>query len=204
MAVLTRQWKLARENPAYKEWKTKIGKTRADVLIPQSEISQMVREELVNAEIYQSQLWYLRESIERQPDLHLGTVDKKAVFERIPDEFVLPYFAGVCRTKLKGKALERRYGALWTKQGLAAIEKAARKATPSFLYPDEILQSVSCTWQDLAQQQGIPKVYWSTIDLPRFGAASANEWWDWLWSRILKDKAVLLPDADSWVFSRAS
>ena len=102
-----------------------------------------------HAEIYQSQLWHLRESIERQPDLHLGTVDKKAVFERIRDQFVLQHFAGVCRTKLKGKALERRCEALWTKQGLAAIEKAARKATRSFLYPDEILQSVPAhgkTW----------------------------------------------------------
>ena len=92
----------------------------------------MVREELVNAEIYQSQLWYLRESIERQPDLHLGTVDKKAVFERIRDEFVLPYFAGVCRTKLKGKALERRYGALWTKTGSCSDRESGSKGDSKF------------------------------------------------------------------------
>jgi hypothetical protein len=189
------QWKLARENPAYRELKRKM-KTRADVLVPKSEISEMVQEELRTAESYQSRLWYLRESIERQPDLHLVTVDKKAVFERIRDQFVLQPFAGVCRTKLKGKALERRYGALWTRQGLAAIEKAARKATPSRFYPNEILQSVSCTWQDLAQQEGIPKVYWPTLDLPRFCAVSADKWWDWFWSRILKDKEVLLPGRD--------
>jgi hypothetical protein len=152
------QWKLARENPAYKEWKTKIGKTRADVLIPQSEISQMVQEELRTAEIYHSQLWYLRESIERQPDLHLGTVNKKAVFEHIRDQFVLPRFAGVCRTKLKGEALERRYGALWTKQGLAAIGKAARKATTSLFYPDEILQSVSCTCKTWPRDRGFTAI----------------------------------------------
>lgn len=190
------QWKLKRENPAYREWKAKWEKTRADVLVPKSEISQMVQEELRTAEIYQFRLWCLRKSIERQPDLRLATVDKEAVFERIRDQLVLQIFAGVSRTQLKGEALEWRCGALWTEQGLAAIEKEARKATPSSFDPDEILQSVPCTWQDVAQQEGIPKVYWPTLDLPRFCAASADKWWDWFWSRILKDKKVLLLGRD--------
>jgi hypothetical protein len=190
------QWKLERENPAYREWKAKWGKTRADVLVPKSEISQMLQEELRTAESYQSMLWYQRKSIERQPDLHLASVNTKAVFERIRDQLVLQHFAGVSRTQLKGEALEWRYGALWTEEGRAAIEKEARKATPGLLYPDEIMQSVSCTWQDLAQRKGIPKVYWTTVDLGRFCAASADKWWDWLWERILKDKDVLIPGRD--------
>jgi hypothetical protein len=190
------QWKLKRENPAYREWKAKWEKTRANVLVPESEISQMVQEELRTAESYQSTLWYLRKSIERQPDLQLGSANTRAVFERIRDQLVLQHFAGVSRTQLKGEALEWRYGALWTEQGRAAIEKAARKATPGRLYPDEITQRVSCTWQDLAQREGIPKVYWTTVDLGRFCAASVDEWWDWLWARILKDKEVLIPGRD--------
>jgi hypothetical protein len=190
------QWKLKRENPAYREWKAKWEKTRADVLVPKSEISQMVQEEMRTAEIYQSRLWYLREPIKRQPNLQLGSANTRAVFERIRDQLVLQRFAGVSRTQLKGEALEWRYGTLWTEEGRAAIEKAARKTTPGLLYPDEIMQSVSCTWQDLAQRKGIPKVYWTIVDLGRFCAASADKWWDWLWARILKDKEVLIPGRD--------
>ena len=138
------QWKLSRENRAYREWKTKWEKTRADVLVPKSEISKMVQEELRTAESYQLELGLLRDSLKNQPVLR-GSVDRKVVFERIRDQLVLEVFAGVCRTKLKSKALERRYGALWTKQGLAAIEEKARKATPSLLLPNEIAQSVPCT-----------------------------------------------------------
>jgi hypothetical protein len=108
------KWKLERENPVYRDRKAKMGKTRANVLVPESEISQMVREELVNAEHYQFQLG--------------------------------------------------------------------------------ILQEVSPNgWQDMAQRKGIPKVYWATPDLQRFCEEFADKWWDWLWSRILKDKEVLLP-----------
>jgi hypothetical protein len=91
-----------------------MGKPRANVLVPESEISQMVREALVNAEHYQFQLG--------------------------------------------------------------------------------ILQEVSPNgWQDMAQRKGIPKVYWQTPGLQRFCVASADKWWDWLWSRILEDQKVLLP-----------
>ena len=94
-----------------------MGKTRADVLVPESEISQMVREELVNAEHYQFQLGLLQEA---SPD----------------------------------------------------------------------------GWQKLAQRKGIPKVYWQTPSLQRFCAASAGNWWHWLWSRILGDQKVLLSGRD--------
>ena len=39
-------------------------------------------------------------------------------------------------------------------------------------------------------------MYWSTVDLPRFGAASKDKWWDWFWSQILADKEVLIPGRD--------
>jgi hypothetical protein len=123
-------------------------------------------------------------------------VNTRAVFERIRDQLVLQHFAGVSRTQLKGEALEWRYGALWTEQGRAAIEKKAREATPRPLYPDEITQSVSCTWQDEARHAGIPEEYWETADLPRFCKQSADEWWDWFWSHILQEKNVLLPGRD--------
>jgi len=108
------KWKLERQNPAYRDRKAKMGKPRANVLVPESEISQMVREELVNAEHYQFQLGILQE-----------------------------------------------------------------------MSPNG--------WQDMAQRKGIPKVYWATPDLQRFCEEFADKWWDWLWSRILKDKEVLLP-----------
>ena len=111
------KWKLERQNPAYRDRKAKMGKPRANVLVPDSEISQMVREELVNAEHYQFQL--------------------------------------------------------------------------------AILQEVSPkSWQDMAQRKGIPKVYWRTPGLQRFCAASADKWWDWIWSRILEDQKGLLPGRD--------
>ena len=161
------QSKLKKENPAYREWKAKWRKTRADVLVPKSEISQMVQDELRTAESYQSRLWYLRKSVESKPESRLVSVNKGAVFERVRNQLVLETFVRAFYTQLKGEALERRYGAVWTEQGRAAISKAARTATPRPL-PDEITQSVSCTWQDLAREDGIPKVYWPTVDLPRF------------------------------------
>jgi hypothetical protein len=176
------QWKLTRENPAYHELKAKM-KTRADILVLESEISQMVQEELRTAESYQFKLCPLRKSIEDQPDLQLVNVDTKAVQERLRNQLVWQHLSGGS-------------GILWTPDGIKAIEKKARKAVPSLLYPNEITQSISCTWQDVAQRNGIPKVYWSTVDLPRFCAASADKWWDWLWQRILKDKEVLLPGRD--------
>jgi hypothetical protein len=99
------------------------------------------------------------------------SVNTRAVFERIRDQLVLQHFAGVSRTQLKG-------------------------ATPRPLYPDEITQSVSCTWQDEARHAGIPEEYWETADLPRFCKQSADEWWDWFWSHILQEKNVLLPGRD--------
>jgi hypothetical protein len=190
------QRKLNRENPAYREWKAKWGKTRADIIVPKSAISQMVQEELRTAESYQFRLWHLRKSVESQPDLRPVSVNKRAVFERVRDQLVLQIFAGCLGTKLKGEALERRCGGLWTKEGRAAMEKTARKARPGFLYSDEITESVSCTWQHMAEQEGIPKVYWPAVDLPRFCADYVDEWWDWLWSRILEDREVLLPSRD--------
>jgi hypothetical protein len=110
------QRKLDRENPAYHELKAKI-RTRADVLVPKSEISKMVQEELRWAESYQFRLGLFRE-----------------------------------------------------------------------MSPTE--------WKVFAQRAGIPEVYWSTVDLGGFCAVSSNEWWNWLWAYILKDKKVLLPNLD--------
>lgn len=111
------QWKLARENSAYRERKAKMGKTRANVVVPKSAISEMVLEELRTAESY----W-----------------------------FRLQLF---------------------------------REMSPS-------------DWRNVAQRKGIPKVYWPTVELLRFCAKSANEWWNWLWSRILEDQKLLLPGRD--------
>ncbi len=77
------QSKLKREDPAYREGKTKWEKTRADVLVPKSEISQMVQEELINAEHYQFQLGILQEMINGQNEFRRVAVNKEAVFERV-------------------------------------------------------------------------------------------------------------------------
>lgn len=55
------RWKLERENPAYRDRKAKMGKPRSNVLVPDSEISQMVHEELITAEHYQFQLGVIQE-----------------------------------------------------------------------------------------------------------------------------------------------
>ena len=139
------QWKLARENPAYKEWKTKIGKTRADVLIPQSEISQMVKEQLQTAESYQFRLLLLRDSVENQTGLHLVGVDKSAVVERKRNELVwqlLPTGGWV-----RGTAKGRPPIHIFSDERINAIEKAARKAAPTFLSHYEIAESTPYTWQ---------------------------------------------------------
>jgi hypothetical protein len=175
------QWKLGRENPAYRKLKAKIP-TRADVLVPKSEISKMVREEIIAAETYQQTLWFLRDSLENQPVLR-GNVNKNAVKERI-------------RNNLVWQSLAAGDGSLWTPDGVKDIENRAHKARPTLFYGSEITESVPCTWQDVAQQRGIPKRYWPTIDLAPFCAASADKWWDWLWPRILEEKNVLLPDLD--------
>jgi hypothetical protein len=188
------QRKLGRENPAYRELKAKM-RTRVDVLVPKSEISKMVQEELRSAESYQFKLGLIRDSLENQP-VWLSSVDREGVFKRTRDQLVLQYFAGVSRTKLKGEALERRYGALWTEQGRAAIEKRARAARLSLPFSDEVTVGAPCTWQDLARREGIPKEYWGTTDLPRFCKESADEWWNWFWSHILQEKNVLIPGRD--------
>lgn len=176
------QWKLGRENPAYRTLKAKI-RTRADVLVPESEISKMVQEELRTAESYQFQLWLLRDSLKSQP-VFLANMDRNFVEERI-------------RNHLVWQCLGAGDGSLWTRDGIKAIEKRARKARPTFLYRSEITEGVACTWEDLAQQRRLPKIYWHTIDLPRFSAASSEEWWHWLWRRTLAEKNVLLPDLDA-------
>jgi len=187
------QWKLTRENPAYRELKAKM-KSRADVLVPESEISQMVQEELRTAESYQFRLLLLRDSLKTHPSRHLVSVDKSAVVERKRNELVwqlLPTGGWV-----RGTAKGRPPIHIFSDDGIKAIKKAARKAAQTLLDPNEVTQSISCTWQDVAQQKGIPKVYWSTVDLPRFCAASKDQWWEWLWSRILEDQRVLLPGRD--------
>ena len=61
LSLEAHKWKLERENPAYRDRKARMGKPRSNVLVPDSEISQMVQEELTTAEHYQFQLGLIQE-----------------------------------------------------------------------------------------------------------------------------------------------
>jgi hypothetical protein len=86
------QWNLARENPAYRESKARLGKTRANVLVPKSDISEMVQQELRTAMSYQFKLLVMMKLGGTQqygtPREYLNTVD-------------LPYFCGDADSKDK-------------------------------------------------------------------------------------------------------
>jgi hypothetical protein len=171
------QWKLKRENPAYREGKAKWEKTRANVLIPESEISKMVQEELRAAESYQLKLFLIREYAGE------SALARKAVEEREQN-----YLVWHCLAVGDGR--------LWTPSGIKAIERHTRSARPPLPRRDDKTAGSPSTWQEVAQNKGVPSVYWPIIDLPRFCATFADLWWDWLWAHILKDKEVLLPGRD--------
>jgi hypothetical protein len=202
------KWKLERENPAYRDQKAKMGKTRANVLVPESEISQMVREELINAELYQFQLGILREMmmINSQNEFRPLAVNKKAVFERIKRTLThQALIAGEQRTSAIPMDFwpdEVREGVKkeieeWLERKMPQIAHSYANA-PALLLADEVEvgEPVPITLEDDAKRRRMPKDYWPTIELPRFCAASADKWWDWLWARILKDKEVLIPGRD--------
>jgi hypothetical protein len=202
------KWKLERENPAYRDEKAKMGKTRANVLVPESEISQMVREELINAEHYQFQLGILQEMmmINGQNEFRPLAVNKNAVFERIKRTLThqalivgeqrtsaipMDFWPEEVREGVK-KEIEE-----WLERKMPQIAHSYANA-PVLLLADEVEvgEPVSITLEDDAKRRRIPKDYWPTIELPRFCAASADKWWDWLWERILKDKELLPPRHD--------
>src|SRR5260370_29773384 len=77
------KWKLVRENPGYKKTKATLGKTRADVLVTKSEISEIVQEELRRAMEWQFKLQVFREKIKGQSELRASAINKEAIEERI-------------------------------------------------------------------------------------------------------------------------
>jgi hypothetical protein len=181
------------ENYAYRRTVKKLWKIRPDVLVPSSPVGQILQKEFRKAELYYRKLHVLLELVNRQPRLWLSDVNTEAVFERIRDQLLLQHFTGVGRTKLKGKALEWRYGALWTEQGLAAIEKQAREATPAFFYPDEITGKRRITWEDSAREWKIAEAYWPLKDFPPLSDATEKQWWDFIWLCINQKQREILP-----------
>jgi hypothetical protein len=185
--------KLSKVNRAYQDREKKLKGIRPDVLIPSSPVGVILQQELRTAKSYYRKLQFLFELLDQQPRLWLGDVNTDAVFERNRDQLLLQHFVGACRTKLKGEALERRCGALWTEEGLAAIEKAARKATPAFFYADEIAGKRRSTWEDMAREWKIPEEYWPLKDFPPLSKTTEKQWWDFIWKRLNERKDEILP-----------
>jgi hypothetical protein len=65
--------------------------------------------------------------------------------------------------------------------------------SPTRFHPEEIVNSVRLTWQEMANKSKIPKEYWPTIELPPLSAKAQVVWWKFIWSRLNKKKAELLP-----------
>jgi len=184
---------LSKVNRSYQDREKKLKKIRPDVLVPSSPVGQFLQRELRTSERYYNNLLLLREQLKRQPLPWVVGVNAEAVFQRIRDQLVLQYFAGSYHTKLKGKALARRYGALWTEQGLAAIEKRARESNPSLIYLEEIAEKRRGTWEDMAREWKIPPAYWPLKDFPPLSDESEKQWWHFIWSRLNEKKAEILP-----------
>jgi len=186
--------KLKKVNPTFRETVIKIGKIRSDVLLPKSPVGQVLQDELRTAERYQFKLLLLRKLIKTQPGLYLVVVDKKAVERRLQDELVWQNlgFSTLASGKENGGA---RSGALWTREGIREIEKRAREgaADPGRIYPDEVTEKRRATWQDVAREWKIPEEYWPTADLKPFSAESEQNWWKFVWSRLKKRQAEILP-----------
>ena len=72
--------------------------------------------------------------------------------------------------------------------GVKAIEKAAREAKPTFLYPDEISEKHRSTWQDMAREWKIPEEYWPLKNYPQLSEATEKQWWDFIYSGRLNAK----------------
>jgi hypothetical protein len=193
VSLVKHHGKLGKANPAYQEMEKKLRRIRADVLLPSSPVGVILQQELRTTKSHYSQLQFILELSNRQPQPWLGGVNTEAVFERIRDQLVLQHFAGVIRTKLKGNALESRYGALWTEQGLATIEKAARKTTPPFFYADEITRKRRSTWENMAREWKIPEEYWPLKDFPPLSKTTEKKWWNFIWGRLNKKHARILP-----------
>jgi hypothetical protein len=189
------------ENAAYSNTVKKITEgIRSDVLRPYSPASQILQRELRAALRHYFMLKLLLERSKRQPRPWVGSVDRRAVFERVRDQRVMQHLAGGS-------------GVLWTNEGMTAIEKAAREARPPFFYPDEIIGKRRSTWKDVARNWKIPEAYWPLKDFPPFEIPEAyrqrrdfptdverqwwdsisKQWWDFIWSRLSERQVEILP-----------
>ena len=76
-----------------------------------------------------------------------------------------------------------------------AIRRRREKPEEDFapIRPEEIVQRVPWTWQQMAEQQQIPNEYWETIDLKPFSTNSERDWWQFIWSRLNQRRDELLP-----------
>jgi len=187
--------KLTKVNPAYDETVTNLGKIRADVLLPESPVGQVLQEELRTAEHNRVKLLVLRKLFKDQPPEWVVTVDRALFEERIRNELVLQLLAAGSGW-VYGTAKGRRKVHLFSANGIKAIQKRAREAMPSFIYPQEVAEKHRSTWKDMARACKIPEAYWPLAHFPglsfdpdkkdalkRF-QKSSKKWWAFIWSRI--------------------
>jgi hypothetical protein len=70
-------------------------------------------------------------------------------------------------------------------------ERPAEEYAP--IRPEDIVQCVPWTWQQMAEQRQIPNEYWETIDLKPLSTNSERDWWKFIWSRLNQRRDELLP-----------
>ena len=80
---------------------------------------------------------------------------------------------------------------------IEAIQQRTKKPInqylPNWIHRDEIVQSIRFAWQAMARKANIPEDYWPTVDLPQFCEKTELRWWRFIWSRLKKRQAELLP-----------
>jgi hypothetical protein len=194
--------KLEKMNPAYRET-AKIG-IRADVALPKSPVGQILQEELRTAEHYRFKLLVLRELFEQQPLTWVVTLDRAAFEERKRNELVLQLLAAGSGW-VYGTAKGRRKVHLFSDDGIKAIEKRAREAMLSFIYPEEVAEKNRSTWDYMTRAWKVPKEYWPLAGFPELSLdpdvanalklfqEASKKWWAFIWSRIKQKQDTLLP-----------
>ena len=188
--LLKHHRKLTEVNPWYRETVRKLGKIRADVLLPESPVGQVLQEELRTAEHYRSKLLALRELFEQQPLKYVVTVDRALFEERKRNELVLQVLA-TGSGWVYGTAKGRPRVHLFSDKGIRAIEKRAREAMPSIICPQEVAEKHRSTWEDMATARNIPEAYWPLAYFPDLSLESSEKWWAFVWSRIKKRDKLL-------------
>jgi hypothetical protein len=68
-----------------------------------------------------------------------------------------------------------------------------RQRRPFFFYADEITRKRRSTWENMAREWKIPEEYWPLKDFPPLSKTTEKKWWNFIWGRLNKKHARILP-----------